>query len=502
MAAKGWGRVGLAVGVGLLAGGVLAAGPGWPQGGPARRGAPGGSFLGQAAGAGQADPRVVVDDRGGVYRVWVDQWDGQGRDIRFQRSADGGMTWLPEALVLDRDKPADGRSTAPRLLVDGSGRLLTLWRTKLREGGGRKELRFLSSPDRGASWPGPPRVLNRGGGALEGDLATDGQGRVYAAWYDERLGAATGAGTRSRRGFVIYFNRSEDGGQSWLAEDVRLSGAGPEDREGAPGARRRAAFSAQPRIQADRQGRVVAAWVDNREGRTEVYVRVSEDRGRTWGPELNVSRGASSATDHQLLTDGEGRVYLVWTDARDGLDDVFFARSEDGGRRWEAPVRLSRRPVGATLSTAPHLALGPRGHLYVAWQDRRHGREDVYLNLSRDYGRTWLAEDLRLDRDDAGTGVSRRPFVAVGPDGRVAVAWDDDRSGFGQILLTWSADGGRTWLDREVRVDTTTGPGEDARGVRLAWDPAGRLHAAWEVWAPAQGSGPRRVEYRRLGLGP
>src|SRR5262249_23673084 len=271
---------------------------------------------------------------------------------------------------------------------------------------------------------------------------------------------------RSQRGLMIFFNHSPDSGQTWLSHDLRLSedqrpsalGAGTKSGTTAGGAdsggdasdgkgatprreRNRGFIRAQPRIQADPRGRVFVAWMDNRGGLTEIYFRASTDHGQSWGPEINVSRGASSAREHQLLTDGQGRVFLAWTDSRDGKPDVFFARSEDGGATWAAPVRVSHRAVGATSSISPNMAIGPDGRLYVAWQDQRNGRDDIYLNVSADRGQSWLGQDIRLDRDDAGTGISRSPQVVVGGPGTVAVIWEDDRAAFEQLLLNLSTDG-------------------------------------------------------------
>jgi hypothetical protein len=452
--------------------------------------------------SGESDPKVYVDSAGTVYRLWIGDSTGKGGDIRFQRSVDGGRTWTAAPVTLDRGKPPGARSMFPDLVAGADGRLMIVWRTKYGEQRSRKELQFLASPDRGVTWPGPPRVLNQGGGAMSGGIAAGRDGLVVAAWYDERRTVPRGA-TRASRGFKIYVNRSEDSGLTWLPDGTELSGEAPHDEggQGAASRRRKPGFiSALPVVAADGRGGAFVAWIDNREGRTEVYFRASTDDGKSWGPEINVSRGALSATNHQLLTDGENGVFLVWADGRHGPDDVFFARSEDGGKHWTAPTRLSRRPQGKTVSTFPHMALDPDGRVYVAWQDRRNGREDIYMNISADRGKTWLERDIRLDRDDPGTGISRTPYVVARKGKNVAVVWSDDRSGFDRLLLNWSGDGGSTWLDEEVSVDDTIAARDRARNGRLAWDETGVLHAVWEVWKGDGQSVEKRVQYRRLTL--
>jgi hypothetical protein len=146
------------------------------------------------------------------------------------------------------------------------------------------------------------------------------------------------------------------------------------------------------------------------------------------------------------------------------------------------------------------MALDPDGRLYVAWQDRRNGREDIYMNISADRGKTWLERDIRLDRDDPGTGISRTPYVVARKGGHVAVVWSDDRSGFDRLLLNWSRDGGATWPAEEISVDVPGAATDHARNGRLAWDETGVLHAVWEAWKGEGQQVEKHVEYRRLTL--
>jgi hypothetical protein len=438
---------------------------------------------------GQTNPQIAVDGGGRVYWLWVDSLRRQRADIKLQRSVDGGVTWVGEAITVDEDKPASGEGVSPVLVSDAAGRVMVLWRAKVRRGASLKEMKFVMSPDGGATWERPSKVLNRGQQGLSGDLAADGQGNVYATWYDERRRPRGTPGPEGRA-FDIYFNRSQDFGRTWLTEDVPLTGT-------EPGAQGR---GFQPRLQSDGKGGVYIAWVETRTGRTEIFFRASHDHGKTWDPEINVSRGGLSATNHQLLVDSAGNVMLVWTDNRSGPSDVFFARSDDGGRHWATPVRLTRTRIGSSRAEVPHMAASRDGRVYVAWQDKRNGREDIYLNVSADGGKTWLDQDIRLDRDDIGTGVSEFPHVLVRADGSVVVAWSDDRNGYEQVLLTVSADGGKTWLDREIRVDTDTKPRHRARGVKLAANAAGVIYAVWEDWEGGGSAVQKSVAYRRVVL--
>jgi hypothetical protein len=87
-------------------------------------------------------------------------------------------------------------------------------------------------------------------------------------------------------------------------------------------------------------------------------------------------------------------------------------------------------PEGAEVAaTSSTMLLNADGEALVAWQDARNGRDDIFLARSTDGGRTWGAEDQRMDADEPGTALSRFPSLARARDGRVVLAWDDDRAG-------------------------------------------------------------------------
>jgi len=116
-------------------------------------------------------------------------------------------------------------------------------------------------------------------------------------------------------------------------------------------------------------------------------------------------------------------------------------------------------------------------------------------------GRTWLERDVRLDRDDAGTAISRFPQVAATDNGQVAVVWEDDRNGHERILLNYSTDGGKTWAAQERTLSAATEPPLRARAPQVAWDPKGQLHVVWEAWrGDTPRAATRTVHYARVSV--
>lgn len=73
------------------------------------------------------------------------------------------------------------------------------------------------------------------------------------------------------------------------------------------------------------------------------------------------------------------------------------------------------------LSHWPAFHLDPSGNLYITWDEEGGGARPagVYYSYSTDGARTW-ADPVRVDTDDR---TDIWPWIAVGDDGRVGVAW-------------------------------------------------------------------------------
>ena len=136
-------------------------------------------------------------------------------------------------------------------------------------------------------------------------------------------------------------------------------------------------------------------------------------------------------------------VYVVWIDDRSGTDAIYINVSRDGGRTWgDSDVKLNtdNGDVGT-----PEICCSD-DFVYVAWNDDRNdpgGNDGVFVNVSEDRGATWLAQDIQVD-----AGLGDCDYITLCCDGRrVYAAWEDDRNGPGlhDIAFCASANGGLTW---------------------------------------------------------
>ena len=429
------------------------------------------STPGAQAPAGAINPRLSVAPGGAIYLIWQNMRDRQSGHIFFNRLTDRGQSWQQDAHWLDQENPGGSRSSSPRVDSDGKGHVYAVWWTK--HGDGKKDVLLSTSRDFGASF-GPPVKLNRDHGAFPPEISVDGKGHVYVVWSDERTKGGDGSQRGRSGGHRIYFNRSDDHGTTWLTQDLQLSGEDISQGR---------VMQAWPQIRSDDHGHVYVIWFDTRHGWGSVYFRASDDFGRTWREELRVKVGEGDVEGPmEMAADDQGHLYVVWADNRDGEYGIYLVASTDHGRTWSKDVRLDVAKGKASRASLPTLAADPSGHVYVAWQDARHGGWDIYLNLSSDFGKTWRTEGLRLNAGPPGEAEAQLPQIALDGKGTIAVAWQENRGHDQQegIYLIWSTDFGKTWLNTDIRADEQKS-GEAAVRPQIDMLQDGAVVLAWEV---------------------
>jgi len=210
---------------------------------------------------------------------------------------------------------------------------------------------------------------------------------------------------------------------------------------------------------------------------------------------------------HSAVTAGAGdKVYVLYASHS---HHVFFHRSEDGGRTWSAPLRLSDLDAAKIACDNPHLSVDARGRLHAVWTQFRLpiGWPPVgsYYRRSDDGGRTWLP-----GREVAGEGNGQISVIARGAD-EVHLVWTAVDTG--DRMHSRSPDGGTTWspplaIGNGVR-------GAFTRGLALAFDGGGGLHLVTStgdlggeqpivhtVWDGTAWAEPERISARVAGARP
>lgn len=206
-----------------------------------------------------------------------------------------------------------------------------------------------------------------------------------------------------------------------------------------------------PSIARDTAGTLYVVWEDGRNGETDdrdIYFARSADGGTSWTPAVRVNQdgpGHNQRTPQLAYDETSGTLYAVWQDFRRGNGDIYFARSADGGNTWEEPLwNPLNDDLGGADQLHPSLAVDDAGTLFVVWQDRRNGNDDIYFVASHDGGDSWTPNILVTDEPSTTRQSQAAPSVAVGKQlGQtvVYVVWEDGRGRAagdpGDIYFVW-----------------------------------------------------------------
>ena len=380
------------------------------------------------ADAGQARgyevPSIAVDPDDPDHQV-VGQMNLVGGSCGWSVTFDGGKTW--------EDHKFDIPAEFSRCRLDSAGFLpmgnvamgasgdtvhAVLTGTRSEDAGGG--ILLVSSTDGGRTFSTAREILAGGGRQLSYAhaqlvVSTDPQGvdrLLISAW-----GCAPGRCTKG------FFLRSDDGGQTFTAPALVT----PDPGGNSPSA---------PAMAAD--GTVYMTFIRRYDGGdSELLVARSTDNGATWENgviDKQAAIGVQYDSAKIVVDPKRGFLYMVYADQRDGRSEVFFRRSQDGGDTWERAVRLKTSPGGSSFS--PAIAVAPDGRIEVVfYRAQRKDLDDVHATYSTDGGATF-AEDVKLNDRPINREIGY--WNEVGDDSLPAVAatnagaffaWSDSRNG-------------------------------------------------------------------------
>ena len=363
-------------------------------------------------------------------------------------SADGGTTWTRAQLTLP---PGQDQAFVPDVAFDGRGDLVALFATLTAPGRHPSGLWLERSRDGGGNFSSPVRVA--GPYAYQPRLAVDpGSGAVHATWVQATSAVEALANGFGPPPNPVMMATSTDGGATF-AEPVQVSS--PErERVGAatpivgPRGEVYVLYQDFGEDDVDFEGKPGPVY----EGTFSLVLTRSSDGGRTF-TEVAVVEPAVVPTERfsvylpkfpSLAVDrGDGALYVTWSDARNDDWDVFLRRSDNSGRSWTRPLRVNDDPLrSGTHQYLPTVAVAPGGRVDVAFLDRRHDPANVLtaasLATSFDKGRTWRSVTVSDKVFDSNVGAAAGQQGAADPGSRLGlvsareaayVAWTDTRHG-------------------------------------------------------------------------
>jgi len=396
---------------------------------------------------------ILARPGGGAIAVWM-RLEAPFRPMVYRRALDATSAFGEEQ-YLGTDTVRKTISVVPSVLPGpAEGRLYATWQARVPTSGD-KSVVFRRSDDNGETWS-EQHTVNSEPTAFIPSMAADPDGAIYLAWTDER--------DHRRR---IFFNRSLDGGETWLDHDVDLE-KGDSENGRAVGLD----------LASDGKGRVVVVWERQRGGR-RVQGIVSDDRGDTWGPIARVDdavRGRYSPTAPKVEFAGE-RAVVVWTAAAtNSMSRIWSDSLGDTDAGWGDDVLVSEVKKGVPANVdltsrddTAHLVFsaGPYGadwHVY-------HTRTDAEGQ--------WAATGAEARQVSQGTGHFTNPRLSVDANQHLAITFVKDQK---QIYLNDSTDGGETWGEARLLDEVSM----EEKGVTVRYPQVsmadGVAYVIWEKW--------------------
>lgn len=162
-------------------------------------------------GAGPAKVRVCADTSGVFHAVWEDYRGPEPYASYYSRSVDVGATWLQPNVRISIE---GARCTLPDIACNEEGNLLVCVYRNWEDNGRMYSSR---STDGGLTWEIGTDVGDDTGPQFYAEVAYLGGSSFIAAWSDGRPGGGES---------TIFCSISSDGGESWLQPNIPVSTAG------------------------------------------------------------------------------------------------------------------------------------------------------------------------------------------------------------------------------------------------------------------------------------
>ncbi len=362
-------------------------------------------------------PDATFAADGTLYLTYVNL-GGRGNipeNLWFARSADGGATVAPPALV------TQGTVFQPRIAVGPEGTIHLTWLRSTRIGqtpltGEQVRVETARSNDGGRTWSDPVSVNPGDGRLVSGASAVvDGKGLtiVYQRFGTVATNLSTGGTAQQPESHDILVARSSDGGATFSPPTVVTSGIRASQRFSL-------FFPQFPSLAVAPDGARYLAWAESRGRGQDVLVARSLDVGASWSPPVRANDNrAGDGTSRSLPAmsiAANGRIDLLFIDQRGDpsgtFAEVYLASSRDGARSFH-DIRLSTAPFDTRVGPSFGGGLPPDigSHLGVVslpstiqatWADSRLGNETT--------GRQDIITARVLV---AGSGSSRRRWLGA-----------------------------------------------------------------------------------------
>ncbi|MBE3144859.1 MAG: hypothetical protein IMZ61_13235, partial [Planctomycetes bacterium] len=220
----------------------------------------------------------------------------------------------------------------------------------------------------------------------------------------------------------------------------------------------------------DSAGNIWVAWhagpVSSSGMERGIYVGKLPAGADNFGTSVREANNPSDRCNAALAIDAYDKLYLAWQDNRRKKWDIYMSTSVDG-INWSTETRVTDSDNNAVNPViAVDHSLPPKA--YIAWQDDRAGNQEIYIASSSDGFATETISRITSDSSD-----HIKPAIAVDSANAVYVVWADSRNGSSDIYGAASNNG--PWAN----VPIVTTPGNQTNPAIATEATGAILHLLW-----------------------
>ncbi|GAH73690.1 unnamed protein product, partial [marine sediment metagenome] len=233
---------------------------------------------------------------------------------------------------------------------------------------------FSKSTDGGLTFTPDVLVNDTAGGLMDRPhsdpcMAVDTSGVIYIAFDDGRNGPGN---------YDIYFSKSTDGGLIFTP-DVMVNDTVPGD----------SLDDIMPALALSQDDDIYVSWSKEYDS---LYVSKSTDGGITFSPDVLVNDTVVESWMNTMDVDARGYVHIAWFDGRDGMYNIYYSRSTDGGLTFSANIQLNDTVNEPETQGYPSMCVDDSGMVYAVWENGPATEPDIYFTLSTDTGDSSFVE--------------------------------------------------------------------------------------------------------------
>lgn len=308
-----------------------------------------------------AEPVTATAPEGGFYVAWVNHNANSQSDVMLASfDSEGASTSSPVMVNQQAGVATAWRGDPPSVAVADKS-VYVLWTARV-ESDDKKgtDLYFSVSHDQGKSFAAAVKVNDDKLPGAHGmhSLAVANDGKIYAAWLDERN--------------IIAPKPSKHAGGHHM------------------------------------------------ESNRDLFVASSTDGGKTFSANQKVAENVCPCCKTALAVSPDGTLYASWRQVLPGnFRHIAAASSTDGGASFSAPVIVSddKWMLQGCPVSGPSLSADAHGALRVVWYAAGEaGAPGLYFAETRDHGRTFSPRSLLMQETVKGT-----PALAGANDRTVAI---------------------------------------------------------------------------------